>query len=174
VKARKAGASSRAACRSEPIARQQPASIPTTLPLCICPSCGGPVGSARHVLCEPCQEAAGHTAAVRQTRGKAIAARKRALREWEQAHPGAAYDPELFARDIMPRLRTVKLSKIMEATGACKATASSWCNGHTTPHVSTWPALARLAGGEPPAGVKEPQRRSVIQPAPTIDQEVVS
>ena len=52
--------------------------------------------------------------------------------------------PGLFARDILPRLGTVKLAAIIEATRCCKATASRWRNGHTTPQVSPWPALADL------------------------------
>jgi len=42
-------------------------------------------------------------------------------------------------------------SGIASATGCCKATASGWRNGRTTPHVSTWPALARLVGVELPS-----------------------
>ena len=48
-------------------------------------------------------------------RGAAIAARKRALIRWDKANPGALYDPELFRRDILPRLAGVKLSEIVEA-----------------------------------------------------------
>jgi len=54
-------------------AKQRP-SAPAALPLYSCPDCGGPVTNPRHMLCEACQAGAGHTPAVRQTRGRAIAA----------------------------------------------------------------------------------------------------
>ena len=56
------------------------------------------------------------------------------------------YDPELFRREILPRLAGVKLSEIAEAAGCCKASASDIRRGKWTPHVSTWRALAKLAG----------------------------
>jgi hypothetical protein len=63
---------------------------------------------------------------------------------------GAAfYDPERFAREILPGLATVKLSEIVEATGMSKAYASDVRRGKWTPHVSTWAALARLIQGTP-------------------------
>ena len=144
VKARRAESSLMKARKAEPTPRQQPASVPAVLPLWSCPECGGPVTNPRHVLCEPCQATAGHTPAVRQTRGRAIAARKRALREWEQANPGVTYDPESFARNILPKLAPVKLMAIAEAAGCSKAYASDIRRGKWTPHVSTWPALADL------------------------------
>jgi hypothetical protein len=55
-----------------------------------------------------------------------------------------SYDPELFRREILPRLRTVKLSEIVEAIGCSKASASDIRRGKRTPHVSTWTALADL------------------------------
>ena len=76
----------------------------------------------------------------------AIAARKRALAEWEAANVGVAYDPELFVREILPGLATVKLSEIIAATGMSKASASDVRRGKRTPHLSTWGALAELAG----------------------------
>jgi transcriptional regulator with XRE-family HTH domain len=85
---------------------------------------------------------------IRGRRGAAIAARKRALSEWDKANPGAVYDPELFRREILPRLKTVKLTEIAEAAGCSKASASDIRRGKWTPHVSTWPALAALAGAD--------------------------
>ena len=78
--------------------------------------------------------------------GAAIAARKRALSEWDEKNPGTVYDPELFRRDILPRLGTAPLSEIMEAAGCSKAFASDIRRGKWTPHVSTWAALADLVG----------------------------
>ena len=79
--------------------------------------------------------------------GQAIAARKSARRV-VRANPGLDYDPELFRRDIVPRLRTVKLSAIVEATGMSKSYASQVRAGEWTPNVATWPALAQLVGVE--------------------------
>ena len=55
------------------------------------------------MLCETCQAGAGHTAAVRQTRGRAIAARKRALKERVAAF-GADVDPAIYRERIWPKL----------------------------------------------------------------------
>jgi hypothetical protein len=57
---------------------------------------------------------------IRDRRGAAIAARKRALSEWDKKNPGTVYDPELFRRDILPRLGTAPLSEIMEAAGCSR------------------------------------------------------
>ena len=137
VKARKTEAVGRA---TRDAAKQRPAA-PVALPLYSCPGCGGPVTNARHVLCEPCQAGAGHTAAVRQTRGRAIAARKRALKERVAAF-GADVDPAIYRERIWPKLGAVKLAEIMEATGYSKGHCSTIRAGTWTPHVSTWPALA--------------------------------
>jgi transcriptional regulator with XRE-family HTH domain len=68
------------------------------------------------------------------------------LSEWDKANPGAVFDPELFRREILPKLATVKVSEIAEAAGCSKASASDIRRGRRTPHVSTWTALAELAG----------------------------
>jgi hypothetical protein len=86
--------------------------------------------------------------AIRGRRGATIAARKRALSEWDKANPGAVYDPELFRREIWPRLAGVKLSEIVEAIGCSKASASDVRRGRWAPHVSTRPAVAELVGVE--------------------------
>jgi hypothetical protein len=106
-------------------ARQRPASEPVALPLWTCPDCGGAVTNPRHVRCEVCIATDPRQAPeVRGRRGAAIAARKRALAEWSEVLGDDAYDPELFRRDILPALRTVRLSEIVEATGMSKASAS--------------------------------------------------
>lgn len=53
-----------------------------------------------------------------------------------------------FRPDILPRLATVRLSEIVRAIGCSKASASDIRRGKRTPHVSTWAALAALAGVE--------------------------
>jgi CRISPR-associated endonuclease Cas1 len=125
--------------------RQRPASERVALSLWTCPDCGGAVTNPRHVRCETCIEAdPRQSGEVRGRRGAAIAARKRALAEWDKANPGTVHDPELFSREILPGLRTVKLSEIVEATGMSKASASDVRRGKWTPHVSTWTAFAGL------------------------------
>jgi hypothetical protein len=72
-------------------------------------------------------------------------ARKRALSESDKANPDVVYDPELFRRDILPRLSTVQLSEIAQAASCAKASASDIRRGRRTPHMSTWVALVRVA-----------------------------
>jgi CRISPR-associated endonuclease Cas1 len=155
VKARKVEASRRAAAER---ILQRPAAPPAALPLWTCPDCGGAVTNPRHVRCEACIAAdPAQAPEIRGRRGEAIAARKRALTEWDRANLDTVYDPELFRREIMPRLRTMPLAEIMEAAGCCKASASDYRRGKRTPHVSTWMALSRLAGHEV-APVVEPKK----------------
>jgi CRISPR-associated endonuclease Cas1 len=113
-----------------------------------CPDCGGEVTNRRHVRCEPCIQAdPRQTAEIRGRRGAAIAARKRTLREWEESNPNVDYDPELFGREILPRLAEIKLAQIVEAIGCSKGYASVIRSGKQTPHVSTWETLAALVEG---------------------------
>jgi hypothetical protein len=107
------------------------------------------VTNPRHVRCDACIAAdAAQAPEIRGRRGAAIAARKRALSEWDKANPDVVYDPELFRREILPRLALVKLSEIAEAASCSKAYAADIRRGKWTPHVSTWAALAGLAGAE--------------------------
>jgi rubrerythrin len=141
VKARKASARSAATSTT---ALQKPRET-GALPLWTCPDCGGAVTNPRHVRCEVCIDAdPAQAPEIRGRRGAAIAARKRALSEWEMANPGATYDPELYRREILPKLAGVKLAEIVEAIGCSKASASDIRRGKRTPHVSTWPALLPL------------------------------
>jgi hypothetical protein len=111
-----------------------------------CLDCGGRVHNARHIRCTDCIDAdPGQTSEIRGRRAQAIASRKQALVEWDRANPGVAYDPELFRREILPGLRAVKLSAIVEAAGISKGYASQVRAGKYTPHVSTWQALAALS-----------------------------
>jgi len=146
VKARKIEASRRAAAGR---VLQRPAAESTALPLWTCPDCGGAVTNPRHVRCDACIAAdPAQAPEIRGRRGAAIAARKRALSEWDKANPDVVYDPELFRRDILPRLAGVKLSEIVKATGMSKAFASQVRMGKFTPHVSTWRTLGGLVGIE--------------------------
>jgi CRISPR-associated protein Cas1 len=112
-----------------------------------CPDCGGAVTNPRHTRCGACIDAdPAQTPALRASRGAAISARKRALRDWEQGHPEVIYDPDLYRREILPRLQGVKLTDIAQAAGISKGFASNVRAGKYVPHVSTWAALAALVG----------------------------
>ena len=79
----------------------------------------------RHVRRETCISAdPRQTSEIRGRRGAAIAARKRALREWEMENPGMNYDPEFSFREVLPGLAKIKLTRIMEAEGISKSFAS--------------------------------------------------
>jgi hypothetical protein len=102
----------------------------------------------RHVRCDACIDAdPRQTAELRGRRGAAIAARKRALHQWEESHPEADHDSDFFRREILPGLQGVRLSEIMEAAGMSKAFASQVRAGTYTPHVSTWEVLGALVNG---------------------------
>ena len=55
------------------------------------------------------------------------------------------YDPELFRREILPRLAEREAFRD-RAAGCSKASASDIRRGKRTLHVSTWGALAVLVG----------------------------
>jgi len=142
VRARKVEATRRAAAGR---VLQLPPAQPAALPLWTCPDCGGAVTNPRHVRCEACIAAdPAQAPEIRGRRGAAIAARKRALADWDKANPGPVYDPEMFRREILPRLRTVPLAEIVKAAGCSKASASDIRRGKWAPHVSTWGHLAEL------------------------------
>ena len=128
---------------------QRPAARPAALALWTCSDCGGAVTNPRHVRCDICIDADPAPAPeIRGRRGAAIAARKRAFAEWDKANPGAVYEPELFRREILPRLAAMKFTEIAEAAGCSKAYASDIRRGKRTPHMSTWKALGKLVGAE--------------------------
>ena len=159
VKARKVEATRRAAAGR---VLQRPAAQPAALALWTCPECGGAVTNPRHVRCESCIAADPDQAPeIRGRRGAAIAARKRALSEWDKANPGAVYDPEQFRGEILPKLAGVKLSEIVEAAGCSKAYASDIRRGKWTPHVSTWTALAGLVTAKIEVASESADKRTV-------------
>jgi len=140
--------------------RQRP--LDDTSPtLWTCPDCGAPVTNQRHVRCDTCIVSDPRQAAeLRGRRGAAIAARKRALREWEESHPEAVFDPDLFRREILPGLQGVRLSEIMEAAGISKGYASQVRAGKYTRSPVESGRRAQPAGlrGADPVCVL-PQRR---------------
>ena len=166
VKARKVEATRRATAGR---VVQRPPAQSAALPLWTCPDCGGAVTNPRHVRCETCIASdPAQAPEIRGRRGAAIAARKRALSEWDKANPDVVYDPELFRRDILPRLGTVKLSEIAGAAGCSKASASDIRRGKWTPHVSTWGALAELARVEVGEFGRSDVDSSLMEKAPCV------
>lgn len=145
VKARKAAAQRRA---TSVVQHQRPgASVPA--PLYSCPTCGRQVQNARHVRCEACNAKDPRQApAVRASRGRAISARKRALREQADAGLPEHCDRDWYRRGVLPRLAGVRLAEIMTAAGCSKGYASTIRKGTYVPHISTWRALAELVGVE--------------------------
>jgi hypothetical protein len=86
--------------------------------------------------------------AVRASRGRAIAARKQALRDQTAAGLPEHCDRDWYQEEILPQLTNHKLAEIMTAVGCSKGYASTIRKGTYVPHVSTWPALATLVGVE--------------------------
>lgn len=76
----------------------------------------------------------------------AAAARTRALRDWEQSHPGIDYDRNVFHREMVPRLKAVKLANNMDLAGISQGFASDVRRGEIRAACVTWPALAALVG----------------------------
>jgi len=97
-----------------------------------CPEDGGPVPNHRHVRCDACiAKDTRQSPELRGRRGAAIASRRRVQKEWEDAHPGRDYDPDVFRREILPGLLGMKLADIVAAAAICKAYASR-CDGDGT------------------------------------------
>ncbi len=145
VNARKAVAARRATASAP---HQRPGS-PANAPVYSCPSCGGTVANPRHIRCDDCIAKDPRQApAVRASRGRAILARKRALRERADAELPEHCDRDWYSREVLPQLANHKLVEIMAAAGCSKGYASTIRKGTYVPHVSTWSALAKLVGVE--------------------------
>ena len=146
VKARKAAAREAALVTAS---HQRPGA-PSPLPLWSCPDCGGQVTNPRHVRCQSCIDAdPRQTPAIRKKRAEAIASRKRALREHGDAGLPEHCDQAWYRREVLPRLANVKLAAIMQAAACSKGFASVVRMGKSTPHMSTWKALAHLVEVDP-------------------------
>jgi hypothetical protein len=140
VKARRQALS---AVASADTARQKP-SARSTPPMWNCPDCGAPVSNRRHVRCDVCIAADPRQApGVRGGLSLSDALGRSPGRPLTQA---TLWDPDLFRREILPRLADVTLAAIMEGGQFSKSYASAIKTGRFAPHPSTWPALAKLAG----------------------------
>ncbi len=84
-----------------------------------------------------------HTIKARRKQGVRAAENVRAIRDWDQKNRSteSAFD---FERDILPKLQSVPLSRIMQATGLSLRYCSLIRRQDKTPHQRHWEALARL------------------------------
>ena len=153
VSARKAGDDVLGATRSDLAQRRATSATRRQRPVARkaaprgCVDCGQLVDSPRRVRCPECIAAdPRQTPEVRSRRGRAIAARKAALATQDAAGLPPGCDAAWYRREVLPRLAPLKLSQLVEASGYSKGHCSNLRAGKFTPHPSTWPALAALAG----------------------------
>ena len=119
VKARKVEASQRATRQQVPATpgrpRRQPCrcgAAPTAAERSPTPATSAATPASPPTLRRPLRSGAGVAPPSPPASGRSPSGRRPIL--------DAVYDPELFPREILPRLATVKLSEIVEATGMCK------------------------------------------------------
>jgi CRISPR-associated endonuclease Cas1 len=67
--------------------------------------------------------------------------RKQEQRDWNQENGNEQPDPEVFKREILPRLRAVSTSALMQATGLSRPYCAAVRSGKKTPHQRHWDAL---------------------------------
>jgi len=125
------------------------------LPPAVCRSCGVVLDASDRAFCDDClpehQEAfqragpialrrlrAGgrdpaHGGEAGRKRGTSNARRQREVRSWNRAHP-VRPDPEVFRREILPRLQEVSLGRIAKATGLTRMYCS-WIRRGFTCHT---------------------------------------
>jgi CRISPR-associated endonuclease Cas1 len=134
-----------------------------------CHRCGGDLPHSRRVYCDEClphfqreqldrahsvaspvevlRSRGGdptHGAQAALKRGAATAKRKRELADWEQQY-GKLVDLSAFAREVLPLIREVPLSRLVRATGLSLRYCSQIRRGEKVPHPRHWEAL-REAG----------------------------
>lgn len=83
-----------------------------------------------------------HGGAAARTRATTISKRNEEVVSWDRVHPRP--DPEVFTRDVLPRLQGIPLRVIMEATGLSKRYCALIRLGQQVPHCRHWAALASL------------------------------
>lgn len=149
--------------------RREPASNAVLPPACLL--CGVVLGRTGRDLCDDCLPerqteqasmwaAAGpstliqrraegrdpaHGGEAGRKRGARNAAHMATVTSWKETHDEPA-DGQAFERDILPRLRSVPLRVMAEATGLSLGYCSFMRRGHKVPHQRHWAALARLGG----------------------------
>ncbi len=135
------------------------------LPPAVCRSCGVVLDAADRAYCDGClpehQEAferAGPTTLGRlraegrdpahggeaaRKRGPSNARRQREAGSWNRVHP-VRPDPEVFRREILPRLQSVSLGRIAKATGLTRMYCSLIRRGLYVPHPMHWEMLKAI------------------------------
>jgi CRISPR-associated endonuclease Cas1 len=84
---------------------------------------------------------------VRRRLSSSQARRLAADAAWDRGHPEAP-DPEVFRREILPRLRGVPLRRMVEATGLSLRHCPRIRRGEAVPHPRHWEALQALTARE--------------------------
>ena len=84
-----------------------------------------------------------HTVEARRKQGLRATANVRANQDWDKSNPSDSADLD-FEREILPRIQTVPLSRIMEATGLSLRYSSLIRRGSKVPHRRHWTKLQQL------------------------------
>ncbi|MDP9367434.1 MAG: CRISPR-associated endonuclease Cas1 [Chloroflexota bacterium] len=85
-----------------------------------------------------------HGDAAGRKRGARNATHVAAITAWDSERGDEPVDLHTFARDILPRLQSVPLRLMAEATGLSEGYCSFVRRGQKTPHPRHWPNLMRL------------------------------
>ena len=85
-----------------------------------------------------------HTLEASKRRRKANSAQRKAQAEWDSSHPDANRDPDWFRMEILPRLSTISITRIAQATQMSTSSASKIRSGRLVPHPRHWERLGRL------------------------------
>lgn len=80
---------------------------------------------------------------VGKRRGAKNSQRMKEQKEWEAEHSTEA-DPEVFEREILPRLQGASLGTIAKSTGLSEQYGSLIRRGLKVPHERHWEALRQL------------------------------
>jgi CRISPR-associated endonuclease Cas1 len=151
----------------EGIRRQAPKRPPRPeLGYAVCARCGVVLESSGRKVCPACTEPdrterivqAGmrvfrarkdtgvdpsHGGKAARRRGETMRQRMREIRAWEAQHPRP--EPDVFRREILPRLRSVPIERIAREVGLSLRYASLIRRGAYVPHPRWWEALRKLA-----------------------------
>lgn len=84
-----------------------------------------------------------HGGRAAKRRGLAVSQHLKAVGRWNREHR-YEIDPQIYRQDILPRLASVPLSRLMEATGLSLRYCSLIRRGERTPHPRHWDTLERV------------------------------
>jgi CRISPR associated protein Cas1 len=85
---------------------------------------------------------------VRAARSRATKRNEREIGAWEARHP-EPHDPEVFRREIAPRLKHLTGGELVEVTGLSLVYCNQIRRGARVPHPRHWKALRTLAESAP-------------------------